>query len=71
MASAFWYLEDGRCFSRRWINMFYLLELINNQIRIIEVLSNLQNIWIILFGMRIKMNIMDMGALFGKALMKV
>jgi hypothetical protein len=35
MASAFWYLEDGRCFSERWSGMFYILELINNEIKLI------------------------------------
>jgi len=36
MASAFWYLEDGRGFARRWISMFYMLELVNNEIGLIE-----------------------------------
>lgn len=35
MASAFWYLEDGRYFSERWSGMFYILELINNEIKLI------------------------------------
>lgn len=36
MASTFWYLEDGRCFTRRWSLMFYMLELVNDEIREIE-----------------------------------
>ena len=36
MASAFWYLEDGRAFARRWSYMFYMLELINNEIKLIK-----------------------------------
>lgn len=36
MASTFWYLEDGRCFTRTWSGMFYMLELINDEIKKIE-----------------------------------
>lgn len=36
MASVFWYLEDGRGFARRWSGMFYMLKLINNEIKIIK-----------------------------------
>lgn len=36
MASAFWYLEDGRGFARRWTGMFYMLELINDEIKRIK-----------------------------------
>lgn len=36
MASAFWYLEDGRGFARRWTGMFYMLELINDEIKLIK-----------------------------------
>jgi hypothetical protein len=36
MASAFWYLEDGRGFARRWDSMFYMLELINNEIKLLK-----------------------------------
>jgi len=36
MASAFWTLEDGRGFARRWSGMACLLELITNELRKIE-----------------------------------
>lgn len=36
MASAFWTLEDGRCFARRWTGMAYMLELITDELREIE-----------------------------------
>jgi hypothetical protein len=36
MASAFWYLEDGRGFAGRWRGMFWMLELINNEIKLIK-----------------------------------
>ncbi|AWH86048.1 hypothetical protein HYN59_13415 [Flavobacterium album] len=36
MASTFWYLEDGRGFARRWSGMFYMLKLINNEIKLIN-----------------------------------
>lgn len=36
MASTFWYLEDGRGFARRWTGMFYMLKLINNEIRTLK-----------------------------------
>lgn len=36
MASAFWYLEDGRGFAQRWTGMFYLLKLINTEIRLLK-----------------------------------
>lgn len=32
MASAFWTLEDGRGFARRWTGMAYMLELITNEL---------------------------------------
>lgn len=36
MASGFWYLEDGRCFAKKWSLMFNLLDLINKEIKLIE-----------------------------------
>ncbi len=36
MASAFWTLEDGRGFSRRWSWMAYMLELITNELKKIK-----------------------------------
>ncbi|OAD43838.1 hypothetical protein [Polaribacter atrinae] len=33
MASAFWTLEDGRGFARRWSGMAYMLELITNELK--------------------------------------
>ncbi len=36
MASAFWYLEDGRCYAEKWSVMFYMLRIINDEIRLIE-----------------------------------
>lgn len=36
MASAFWTLEDGRGFARRWSGMAYVLELITDELKIIE-----------------------------------
>jgi len=36
MASAFWTLEDGRGFARRWSGMAYMLELITNELQEIE-----------------------------------
>ena len=36
MASAFWTLEDGRGFARRWTGMAYMLELITNELKEIE-----------------------------------
>lgn len=33
MASAFWTLEDGRVFSRRWSGMAYMLELITDELK--------------------------------------
>ncbi len=33
MASAFWTLEDGRGFARRWTGMAYMLELITNELK--------------------------------------
>lgn len=36
MASGFWYLEDGRCFAKKWSLMFNLLSLINKEIKAIE-----------------------------------
>lgn len=36
MAAGFWYLEDGRCFSRKWNWMNHMLELINNEIRLLK-----------------------------------
>ncbi|MGC4099972.1 hypothetical protein [Ferruginibacter sp.] len=33
MASAFWTLEDGRGFARRWAGMAYMLELITNELK--------------------------------------
>jgi hypothetical protein len=36
MASAFWTLEDGRGFARRWTGMAYMLELITNQLKEIK-----------------------------------
>lgn len=36
MASTFWYLENGRCFAHRWSVMFYILRLINDEIRVME-----------------------------------
>src|SRR5688500_7271935 len=41
MASTFWYLEDGRGFARRWTGMFYMLELINDEIKLIKVAEQL------------------------------
>lgn len=36
MASAFWTLEDGRGFARRWSWMAYMLELITDELKLIE-----------------------------------
>lgn len=36
MASAFWTLEDGRGFARRWTGMAYMLELITDQLKEIK-----------------------------------
>jgi len=36
MASAFWTLEDGRGFARRWSGMSYMLKLITDELRSIE-----------------------------------
>lgn len=36
MASAFWTLEDGRGFARRWSGMAYMLELITDELSIID-----------------------------------
>jgi hypothetical protein len=36
MASAFWTLEDGRVFARRWATMAYMLELITNELNEIK-----------------------------------
>jgi hypothetical protein len=36
MASAFWTLEDGRGFARRWAGMAYMLELITNELKEIK-----------------------------------
>ena len=36
MASAFWTLEDGRGFARRWTGMAYMLELITNELKEIK-----------------------------------
>lgn len=36
MASAFWILEDGRGFARRWEGMAYVLELITNELKEIK-----------------------------------
>ena len=36
MASAFWTLEDGRGFARRWSWMAELLELITNELKTIH-----------------------------------
>lgn len=36
MASGFWYLEDGRCFAKRWDLMFYMLDVINKEIKLIK-----------------------------------
>ena len=36
MASAFWTLEDGRGFARRWSLMAYILELITDELKIIK-----------------------------------
>lgn len=36
MASAFWTLEDGRGFARRWTGMAYMLELITNEMKTIS-----------------------------------
>lgn len=36
MASAFWTLEDGRGFARRWSGMAYILELITDELKTIE-----------------------------------
>lgn len=33
MASAFWTLEDGRGFARRWTGMAYMLELITDELK--------------------------------------
>ncbi len=33
MASAFWTLEDGRGFARRWSGMSYMLDLITNELK--------------------------------------
>lgn len=33
MASAFWTLEDGRGFARRWTGMAFMLELITNELK--------------------------------------
>jgi len=36
MASAFWTLEDGRGFARRWSGMAFMLELITNELKEIK-----------------------------------
>ncbi|AEW02217.1 hypothetical protein A4D02_34640 [Niastella koreensis] len=36
MASAFWTLEDGRCFARPWSGMAYMLELITDELKAIK-----------------------------------
>ena len=36
MASAFWTLEDGRGFARRWAGMAYVLEIITNELKEIK-----------------------------------
>src|SRR5690349_18147414 len=36
MASAFWTLEDGRGFARRWTAMAYILVLITNELKEIK-----------------------------------
>jgi hypothetical protein len=36
MASAFWTLEDGRGFARRWAHMAYMLKLITDELRAID-----------------------------------
>jgi hypothetical protein len=36
MASAFWTLEDGRGFARRWSGMSYMLELITDELKSIN-----------------------------------
>lgn len=36
MASAFWTLEDGRGFARRWRGMAYMLELITDELKDID-----------------------------------
>ena len=33
MASAFWTLEDGRGFARRWTGMAYMLDLITDELK--------------------------------------
>ena len=43
MASAFWYLEDGRGFARRWTGMAYMLELITDELENLEEASTLHN----------------------------
>ncbi len=40
MASAFWTLEDGRGFARRWTGMAYMLELITNELKEIKGTEN-------------------------------
>ncbi|MFP9098859.1 hypothetical protein ACLI09_07385 [Flavobacterium sp. RHBU_24] len=36
MASAFWYLEDGRGFARRWSSMAYMLRFITDELKTIK-----------------------------------
>src|SRR5690349_15675637 len=36
MASAFWTLEDGRGFARRWTGMAYMLKLITDELKTIQ-----------------------------------
>lgn len=36
MASAFWYLEDGRGFARRWIGMAGMLQFITDELKNIK-----------------------------------
>jgi hypothetical protein len=43
MASAFWTLEDGRGFARRWTGMAYMLQLITDELRDIEGADEFHN----------------------------
>lgn len=71
MASAFWYLEDGRGFARRWSAMFYMLDLINNEVKLIEGGEQFSEYYSIMFWMRKLTNIMVTAVLSEKALMKI
>lgn len=43
MASAFWYLEDGRGFAIRWSSMAYMLQLITDELKDMDAAKDFYN----------------------------